>query len=59
MSHLWPELLPLIMNFMFDMPLGLSAIQLLSIDLFTELAPAIALSYEDKEDKLMERPPRN
>jgi len=32
---------------------------LLSIDLATELAPAISLAYEEKEDGLMERPPRN
>ena len=59
MSHLFPELLPLILNFTLSMPLGLSAMQLLSIDLFTELTPAISLTYEPKEDKLMQRPPRN
>ena len=47
MTHLWPELLPLILSFIINMPQGLSPIQLLSIDLFTELGPAISLAYED------------
>ena len=41
------------------MPLGIGALQLLSIDLATELAPAISLCYEKPENNLMQKPPRN
>jgi sodium/potassium-transporting ATPase subunit alpha len=59
MTHLWPELVPLAINFILSMPLGIGALQLLSIDLATELAPAIALCYEKPENNLMSKPPRN
>jgi sodium/potassium-transporting ATPase subunit alpha len=41
------------------MPSGLSSIQILSIDLGSELAPAISLAYEEEEADLMRRKPRD
>ena len=53
------EVLPVLLNIAIDMPLGLTSLQILSIDLGTELGPAIAMSYEYVEDDIMTRPPRN
>ena len=41
------------------MPLGLGALLVLTIDLFTEQGPAGSLAYEPPEANLMDRPPRN
>ena len=40
------------------MPLGLNPMQVLTIDLFTEMGPTISLSYEESELDIMNRPPR-
>lgn len=53
------EVLPVLLNIAIDMPLGLTSMQILSIDLGTELGPAISMSHEYAEDDLMNRPPRN
>ena len=58
-SHLIVEVVPVVLNIAFLMPLGLTSLQILSIDLGTELGPAIAMAYEYSEDDIMERPPRN
>jgi magnesium-transporting ATPase (P-type) len=39
-------------------PLGLETIHILFIDLGTDLAPAVALAYEEPEDAIMKVPPR-
>ena len=59
LSHLWPEIFPAILFLAFGFPLGLSALQVLSIDLGTELLPAMSLAYESAEDNIMDRPPRD
>lgn len=59
MSHILPELLPMLIHIAFGFPLALSAFMLLTIDLFTELAPAISLAYEPPESDIMSKPPRN
>lgn len=59
LSHLWPEVIPILMNLAFSYPLAIGALQILIIDLGTELAPAISLAYEPSEDNVMMRPPRN
>jgi len=41
------------------MPTGMTALQILSIDLGTELGPAISIAHEGGEDDIMLRPPRN
>ena len=40
-------------------PLGLNPLLLLTIDLMTELAPAISLAFEDPEASIMLRKPRD
>jgi sodium/potassium-transporting ATPase subunit alpha len=59
LAHLWPEIFPVFLNLALGMPLGMTALQILSIDLITELGPAISLAYERKESDIMSRPPRN
>ena len=46
-THLWPEAGPAIMSLLFGFPLGLQPLIVLTIDLGTELGPAISLSKED------------
>ena len=59
LAHLLPELLPILLTLALGMPLGINSLLILSIDLLTELAPAISLASEKMEDDIMERPPRN
>ncbi len=59
LTHLWPEIFPVLLWLGVGMPKGLTSIQILSIDLGTELAPAISLAYEKQEQDLMRRKPRN
>lgn len=57
--HMPPEVIPILLNLAFGIPLGLNAILILIIDVGTELAPAISLAYEKAESDVMNRPPRN
>ncbi|KAL3088641.1 hypothetical protein niasHT_023259 [Heterodera trifolii] len=59
LAHLWPEVCPIILNFTLGMPLGLEPLQILSIDLASELPPAVSLAYESPERDIMKIPPRN
>ena len=59
LAHLVPEILPVLLALALGVPAGLSSLSVLSIDLLTELAPAISLAYEDAEGDVMRRPPRN
>jgi len=45
-THMFPEVFPVLLNLAVGFPLGLSALLILTIDLGTELAPAISLAYE-------------
>uniref|UniRef100_A0AC34F342 Cation-transporting P-type ATPase N-terminal domain-containing protein n=1 Tax=Panagrolaimus sp. ES5 TaxID=591445 RepID=A0AC34F342_9BILA len=56
--HSTPEIWPIVINFCFGFPLGITSLQVLSIDLGTEIAPGIAMAKEPMEGDLMERPPR-
>jgi sodium/potassium-transporting ATPase subunit alpha len=58
-THMVPEVIPILLNLAFGFPLGLNAILILCIDIGTELAPAISLAYEKAESDVMSRPPRN
>ncbi|KAG7382833.1 ATPase Na K transporting alpha [Phytophthora boehmeriae] len=58
LTHLWPEIAPVAINLAFGVPAGMTSIQVLSIDLATELGPAISLAYEGAENDIMVRPPR-
>lgn len=59
LTHLLPEILPVILTIIAGLPAGLTTLQILSIDLGTELAPAISLAYEPAEKDIMLRPPRD
>ena len=58
MTHMWPELVPIMINFFFGFPLGLTPVQILSIDLITDVPPAVSLAYEGPEEDIMNQPPR-
>uniref|UniRef100_A0A7E4V984 Cation_ATPase_N domain-containing protein n=1 Tax=Panagrellus redivivus TaxID=6233 RepID=A0A7E4V984_PANRE len=59
LAHLWPEVCPIILNFTLGLPLGLEPLQILSIDLASELPPAVSLAYESPERDIMKTSPRN
>mmetsp|Transcript_30058 Transcript_30058/g.42255 ORF Transcript_30058/g.42255 Transcript_30058/m.42255 type:complete len:1053 (-) Transcript_30058:74-3232(-) len=52
------ELVPFIVFVIFQIPLALSAVLILCIDLGTDMVPAISLAYERPESDIMRRPPR-
>jgi len=58
LTHLSAEAWPFILNVACGLPLGLSAVLLLWVDLGTELAPGMAFAYEPAEADIMNRPPR-
>ncbi len=53
-----PEIVPFILMVLFNIPLPLTIIQILAVDLGTDLLPALALGTEAPEPGIMERPPR-
>jgi len=53
-----PELLPFILSAILKIPLALNVIQILIIDLVTDLLPALALGMEKPEADVMLRQPR-
>ncbi|CAD5227107.1 unnamed protein product [Bursaphelenchus xylophilus] len=59
LAHLFPEVFPIILNFIIGLPLGLSPLQVLSIDLACELLPSIALAFEKPEEDVLKCPPRS
>lgn len=59
LTHLMPEVIPILLNLALALPLGLNSLLILTIDLGTELVPSISLAYEEMEADIMERPPRN
>jgi len=52
-----PEIVPYILQFFLRIPLPLSVIQILSIDLGSDMLPGLALGSEAPERDIMERPP--
>jgi len=59
LEHLLPEVIPYLAFFIFRIPLPLTTVLILCIDLGTDLFPAISCAYEEKESDIMLRPPRN
>jgi Ca2+-transporting ATPase len=57
-AHLAGEAVPYIFFALFNVPLPLTALQILAIDLGTETLPALALGTEKPEPDVMQRPPR-
>jgi len=57
-AHLVPEAIPFIFYVLFKIPVPITAMQILAIDLGTETLPALALGVERPEPGIMELPPR-
>jgi sodium/potassium-transporting ATPase subunit alpha len=53
-----PELIPYIAYILFGIPLPLTVMQILAVDLGTDLVPALALGSEKPSPQTMQRPPR-
>ena len=54
-----PELVPYLAFVLFRVPLPLTIIQILAVDLGTDMLPALALGAEQPDPGVMERPPRS
>jgi len=54
-----PELFPFLFYIIFQVPLPLTTLLILGIDLGCDLWPAISFSYDQQEQDLMKRKPRN
>ena len=53
-----PEIIPFLLFIAAKIPLGIETIVILTIDLGTDLAPAVSLAFEDSEESIMLRKPR-
>jgi sodium/potassium-transporting ATPase subunit alpha len=53
-----PEILPFIAYVLLPLPLPITVVQILAIDLVTDMLPAIGLGNEPPEADIMRRPPR-
>ncbi len=53
-----PEIVPYLAFVLFKIPLPLTIIQILAVDLGTDMLPALALGAEAPEREVMRRPPR-
>jgi sodium/potassium-transporting ATPase subunit alpha len=53
-----PELIPYIGYILFGIPLPLTIMQILAVDLGTDMLPALALGAEKPSPDIMQRPPR-
>uniref|UniRef100_A0A914DT31 Cation-transporting P-type ATPase C-terminal domain-containing protein n=1 Tax=Acrobeloides nanus TaxID=290746 RepID=A0A914DT31_9BILA len=58
LTHTFPEVWAIMLNFCFALPIATSSLMILSIDLGTEIPPGIAMCKEPMEGDLMRRPPR-
>ncbi len=58
-AHLVPEGIPFIFYVLFKIPVPITVLQILAIDLGTEIFPALALGAEKPEPGIMELPPRS
>ncbi|MDE2440098.1 MAG: cation-transporting P-type ATPase [Betaproteobacteria bacterium] len=54
-----PELVPYLASVLFGIPLPLTVIQILAVDLGTDMLPALALGAELPNPEVMQRPPRS
>jgi len=54
-----PEIAPFLLYQTTGIPLPLTTVMILLVDLGTDLAPAISLAHEGKEADIMQRPPRD
>lgn len=58
LAHNVPELIPYLAFSLFSIPLPLTPIQILSVDMGTDSLTALGLGIEKPDPKAMERPPR-
>ena len=56
--HNAPEILPYLLYIVFPVPPALNIIQILSIDLGTDIIPSMGLGQEPSDPEVMKRPPR-
>lgn len=54
-----PEIVPFLCQIALKIPLALSTIMILCIDLGTDMLPAISFAYENAESDIMKQPPRD
>ena len=54
-----PEILPYILYMLFPVPLAMTVIQILAIDLGTDIVPSMGLGQEKPDPQTMHQPPRN
>lgn len=54
-----PEIIPYIAYIMLGIPLPLTIVQILAVDLGTDMLPALALGAEPPEPDILKRPPRS
>ncbi len=54
-----PEIIPFLAQIVLKIPLGLTTIMILCIDLGTDILPAISFAYEESESDIMNIPPRD
>merc|ERR1719262_2045519 len=54
-----PEISPFLVFITVQLPLPLSTVLILCIDLGTDMVPAISLAYEGREANIMSKPPRD
>jgi sodium/potassium-transporting ATPase subunit alpha len=54
-----PEILPYLIYILFPVPLALTIIQILTIDLGTDIIPSMALGQEPTDQDTMTKPPRS
>lgn len=59
LQHNPPEIIPFLAFLIFQIPIPLTTVLILCIDLGTDIFPAIALAHENPEMDIMKRPPRN
>lgn len=59
LTHNPPEIIPFLAFIIVQLPQPLTTVLILCIDLGTDIIPAISLAYENAEQDLMKRKPRN
>lgn len=53
-----PEFIPFVITAIFNLPLAVTTIMVLCIDVGTDVFPSLMLAMEDPEQDIMKRPPR-
>ena len=59
LTHTIPELVPFLVLVLLQVPLALTVLQILIIDLGTDTLPALALGAEKPDSNIMQRPPHS